>query len=147
MDAEATRRAIAAAAISIALAGAAGCARPAGPPPIVPGTRCVACGMAIEDLRFACERPDQDGWRAYDSIECLIRDTPPGRPAWIADYDTRTLAAAESLWVVQGEFPSPMGGGYAAFRDRAAADDVARRTRGQVGRLAAFMTRPAGERR
>ena len=29
------------------------------------------------------------------------------------------------MWVVRGNFPSPMGGGYAAFRERAAADSIA----------------------
>ena len=113
----------------------AACA-PAGPPAIRPGAECAACGMAIEDLRFACERRVDGVWRAYDAIECLVRDGGASDQAWLADYDQRTLAPAESLWVVRGDFPSPMGGGLAAFRDRAAADDIAARTRGRVGRLA-----------
>lgn len=108
----------------------------AGPPAIRLGAECAACGMPIEDLRFACERPLGRQWRAYDSIECLVRDGGASGPAWLADYDRSTLAAAESLWVVKGDFPSPMGGGLAAFRDRTAADEVAARTDGRVGRLA-----------
>jgi hypothetical protein len=122
----------------------AGCARPSGPPAIVPGTPCAACGMEVQDLRFACEREADGRWRVYDAIECLLRDAatvPLGR-AYLADYDRRTLSDADSMWVVRGEFPSPMGGGFAAFAGRSAADSVAAVTRGQVDRLAAFQAVP-----
>jgi len=118
----------------------AGCARPAGPPTIALGTPCVACGMAVQDLRFACAREVDERWRVYDSIECLLRDIGVGPSAgvYLADYDRQTLHAADSLWVVRGEFASPMGGGFAAFLDLAAADSIAAATRGRVDRLAAF---------
>jgi nitrous oxide reductase accessory protein NosL len=125
-------------AVAAAALVTAGCARSTGPPPITPGTPCVVCGMAIQDLRYVTERRAGRAWRAYDSIECLLRDAPAGVEAWLADYDSRTLHAADSMWVVHGDLPSPMGGGFAAFRDRAAADDVAARTRGTVDRIAAF---------
>jgi hypothetical protein len=86
--------------------------------------------MSIGDLRFACER-HSDGWSQYDSIECLRGDPQPGR-VWLADYDSRTLAPAESSWVVHGDFPSPMGGGLAAFRSREVAERVAAETHGRV---------------
>jgi len=105
--------------------------------------------MEVQDLRFACERAVGRTWRAYDSIECLLRDATsrPGAAggvpgisgAWLADYDSRTLHAADSLWVVRGEFASPMGGGFAAFLDLAAADSVAAATRGRVDRLVSFL--------
>ena len=122
-----------------ALIALAGCASRVGPPPIARGAECVACGMRIEDLRFACERPVEGGWRAYDSIECLIRDAGGVLAgAVLADYDSESLHAADSLWVVRGDFPSPMGGGLAAFLDRAAADEIASRTAGRVDRLGAI---------
>ena len=131
-----------------ALVLGAGCAGSSGPPPIATGTPCAACGMEVQDLRFACERKADHGWRVYDAIECLTRDagsTAGGTGnAWLADYDSRTLHAADSLWVVRGAFASPMGGGLAAFRDRAAADSVAVMTSGRVDRLAAFMAEPIG---
>ena len=144
-----------AAAVALALAlSAVGCAPPAGPRPIALGTPCAGCGMDVRDLRFACERHVGTDWRVYDSIECLIRDagasTTAGattsRPGatWLADYDHQSLHAAESLWVVRGEFASPMGGGFAAFLDLAAADSIAATTRGRVDRLAAFMPAPVG---
>ena len=148
MRARETVAVVAALALSVA-----GCARPAGPPAIALGTPCAACGMDVLDLRFACERDAGNRWRVYDSIECLIRDAaaapaagaagPRPGTTWLSDYDQQALHAAESLWVVRGEFASPMGGGFAAFLDLAAADSIAAATRGRVDRLAAFMATPA----
>jgi nitrous oxide reductase accessory protein NosL len=120
--------------VALLLAGTvAGCA--SGPPRIAAGTPCVRCGMGVAEMRFACESRRDGAWRTFDSIECLIDDRKPGEPAWLTDYDTRTLHPADSMWVVHGSFPSPMGGGYAAFLDAAAARDVAARTQGTVARL------------
>lgn len=130
-------------AVSILLVAvlAAGCAKRPGPPPIVTGEPCMGCGMEIQDLRFACEREVDGDWRLYDAIECLVHDVreKPGGRIWLADYDTQTLHAAESLWVVSGDFPSPMGGGLAGFLDRAAADAVAVKTNGRVGRFSEML--------
>lgn len=144
-------------AVAAALAlSVAGCAQPAGPPAITLGTPCAACGMEVRDLRFACERGTGKSWRVYDAIECLLRDAaaapaaratsalgPRPGAVWLSDYDHQVLHAAESLWVVRGEFASPMGGGFAAFLDLAAADSIAAATRGRVDRLAAFIATPA----
>jgi hypothetical protein len=102
--------------------------------------------MEVRDLRFACERRAGRDWRVYDAIECLIGDAtaPPAGGAYLADYDRQSLHTAESLWVVRGEFASPMGGGFAAFLDLAAADSIAAATRGRVDRLTGFMATPAG---
>ena len=119
----------------------AGCVPASGPPPIVPGTECAACGMEVRDLRFSCEQSDGKLWRVYDSIECLLAEPAAGTGGmtFLADYDRQALHRADSLWVVKGEFASPMGGGYAAFLDLAAADSIAAATRGRVDRLAAFL--------
>jgi len=121
---------------------AAGCGkqRP-GPPPIVTGEPCMGCGMEIQDLRFACEREVDGDWRLYDAIECLVHDVheKPGGRIWLADYDTQTLHPAERLWIVNGDFPSPMGGGLAGFLDRATADAIAAKTNGRVGRLSEML--------
>lgn len=130
-----------------ALLLAAGCAGAGGPPPIVTGAACATCGMEVRDLRFACERRIGGDWRVYDAIECLMRDaaSPSGTgDTWLADYDTQALIAADSAWVVRGAFASPMGGGLAAFRGRAAADSIAAETRGRVERLATFLAEPTG---
>ena len=117
------------------LLAVAGCA-PRGPR-VAFGTPCTACSMTITDARFACVRLDGGRWKSFDSIECLLHD---GRPAEshvrLADYDTRRLVPAESLWIVHGEFPTPMGGGLAAFAGRQAAGQVAQETHGTVHRFA-----------
>jgi nitrous oxide reductase accessory protein NosL len=131
----ARRTVVPAAALATLLAAAQGC----GPPPALPvvpaGAACAACGMAIHDLRFACARRVDRGWRFYDSIECLLRESPGAGTAWLADYDGKALHAADSMWVVRGELPSPMGGGLAAFRDRGAAQEVAAAVSGRMSRL------------
>ncbi len=117
------------------VAGAAGCSRSAGPSPIRLGTPCSTCGMEVEDLQFACESVREGAPRVYDSIECLLLDRPQGKDrVYLADYDSRALFRAESLWIVKGRFPTPMGGGFAAFASRSAADEVAARAAGRVAR-------------
>ncbi len=120
----------------------AGCRADGVPPPIARDATCSHCSMATQDLRVACEARDARGgkWRVYDSIECLIAHGDAGAAAiaYLADYDTRALHRADSLWVVHGDFATPMGGGYAAFLSREAADALARDTRGTVARLASF---------
>jgi nitrous oxide reductase accessory protein NosL len=144
------RLAALAGALVCALVLAAGCAREEAPPPIADGAVCANCGMTAGNRRFACEQKVDGQWRVYDSIECLAGDRDAvarlaaaaapagGRRArvYLADYDSRTLHAADSLAVVHGAFSSPMGGGYAAFLDRAAADSLAVVTRGRVVSLA-----------
>ena len=125
--------------VAMLLASLAGCApRGDGPRPIATGAPCAACGMRIGDLRFACEDRYGKVFRTYDSIECLLRADPAGERVWLVDYDTKALHAADSVWVVRADIPTPMGGGYAAFLDRAAADGIAGARNGRVARLADF---------
>ncbi len=121
---------------------APGCAGRPGPPSIALGTPCAACGMDVADLRFACESETGGRYRVYDSVECLIRDgvRPTRGPVYLADYDGKTLHSADSLWIVKGAFPTPMDGGLAAFRNRAAADEVASASRGRVRRWSEVTT-------
>ena len=116
---------------------AIGCSAAGGPRPILAGAECHRCGMAIQDLHYASEDVRDGRYRFYDSIECLL-ETPGRGPAWLADYDSRTLHAADSMWVVQANIPSPMGGGLAAFLDSAAAEEIARDRGGRAGRLSEF---------
>jgi nitrous oxide reductase accessory protein NosL len=143
----ATRAGLLAVATGLALA-APGCARPSGPPTIRLGTVCDGCGMEVQDLRFACERRAGKDWRVYDSIECLMRDGGPAATleAWLPDYDAMALHAADSMWVAHGPFPSPMGGGYASFLSRAAADSLVATTGGTVARLAEQLAGVGGTR-
>jgi nitrous oxide reductase accessory protein NosL len=126
-------------ALAVALVLAAGCARTPAEPRVRLGTPCVTCGMNVQDLRFACLRREKDGDRQYDSIECLVKDAAggalDGERLFLADYDEQRLHDAESVWVVKGDFPTPMGGGLAAFATLESAREVADRTHGHVGRL------------
>jgi hypothetical protein len=89
--------------------------------------------MEVQDLGFACERFRSGALRVYDSIECLLRDPPaPTDVVYLTDYDSRALHRADSLWIVKGRFPTPMGGGLVAFQGRSAAEEVAARTGGRV---------------
>ena len=114
----------------------AGCAKKIGPPPIADDAVCARCEMDAGNRRFACERLDQDKWLVYDSIECLRGDAPTAAATtvWLADYDRKTLHRADSMWVVSGALTTPMGGGLAAFLDRASADTVANVAHGTVMR-------------
>jgi hypothetical protein len=93
--------------------------------------------MPIHDLRFACVRGAGNRYRSFDAIECLLREggLSAGEGAYLADYDAEALHAADSIWVVHGEFPSPMGVGLAGFIDRAAAEQIAAETHGRVARV------------
>lgn len=131
---------------AVALFALAGCAEPPYPPAIPAGSSCAACGMSIENMRFATEQRTLGSWRPYDSIECLLREADTTHEAFLADYDTQTLHAADSMWVVRGRIDSPMGGGLAAFLTRGQADEVAASTEGEVLRLEALIARPGGGR-
>lgn len=124
-------------ALVLALVVTAGCSREPGPPRIEIGEPCATCGMAVQEIRFAGLLRDEDGDHQYDSIECLVKDVA-GREArvYLVDYDRGTLHAAESVWIVKGDFPTPMGGGLAAFASIEGAREVADRTNGRIMQLA-----------
>ena len=124
-------------ALVLVLVVTAGCSREPGPPRIEIGEPCATCGMAVQEIRFAGLLRDEDGDHQYDSIECLVKDVA-GREArvYLVDYDRGTLHAAESVWIVKGDFPTPMGGGLAAFASIEGAREVADRTNGRIMQLA-----------
>jgi len=123
-----------------ALLAAMGCAR-TDAPRVRLGEPCASCGMNIRDTHFACVRGSHGHYRQYDSIECLLREGPAraGESIFLPDYDLKQLWLADSVWVVQGSFPTPMGGGFAAFAAERSARDVGARTHGRVGRLHQFL--------
>jgi nitrous oxide reductase accessory protein NosL len=130
---------------AVTLAWVVGCGRDTVPHEVRAGTPCAVCGMAAEDLRFACERRVEGRWRVYDSIECLLREGGESADVYLADYDTMVLHPAATMWIVQGSFETPMGGGLAAFSERARADEVARATAGVVDRLERFARPPLSQ--
>lgn len=135
------------AAAAVALLAGCGGADAEGPPDLSGGDlRCAACGMAVSDPRYAAAiRTAAGGVEAYDAIECLVRDlrtrTGERAPAatWLADLPTGALHPAEAVTVVLADFPSPMGGGYAAFLSAETAAVEAARRGGVAGPLAEFV--------
>ena len=123
-----------------ALLLAVGCER-SETPRVQIGSPCASCGMSIRDTHFACVRGSRGHYRQFDSIECLLKDGParPGESMFVPDYDQSELCLADTVWVVQGSFPTPMGGGFAAFATEGSARDVGARTQGRVGRLHEFL--------
>lgn len=147
---------ILAALISFAVVAGCGGGSAEGPPDLSSGDRrCAACGMAVADPKFAAAiLTPEDKVEAYDAIECLVRDlrsrTGARAPAeiWLADLPTGALQPAALLTVVLADFPSPMGGGYAAFLSPQTAAAEARRRSGVAGPLEQFvdgsLRRPGG---
>lgn len=122
---------------------AIGCGSAVGTPRIEAGAPCVRCGMETRDLRWAGARRVDGRVRIYDSIECALNERSPadataGSGLYLTDFATAALHRADSLWIVRADIPSPMGGGFAAFLDRSAAERVALERNGRAGRLADF---------
>jgi len=102
------------------------------------------------DVRFAGELRSGTAWKAYDDLGCLLRAAREDRsaPVWLTDYDTRTLHAADSLWVVKAFAAHPDGervrrvpgprrrrrGGGSGVRARDALRRAARRGRAAMTR-------------
>ena len=108
---------------------------------------CAACGMKVADAGYAAAARLPDGQTlAYDAIECLVRDLRvrrgDGAPAgiWLPDFASGgELKPAADMTVVLADYPSPMGGGYAAFADPAVAAAEAASRDGVAGPLQGFV--------
>ena len=107
---------------------------------------CAVCGMVVSDPYYAAaSRDDLGETHTYDSIECLImslRDpgATPDLQIWLADRGGGgTLHSAEEMMVILANYPSPMGKGYAAFRDPTLALEETKRRGGVSGSLQDFV--------
>jgi copper chaperone NosL len=96
--------------------------------------------MAISEKRYAAEMADMDGnVIKFDNIECMIRyasrhSLKDKAAAWfVMDGDGREwLDARQAFLLKSPSIPGPMGNGILAAKDRAAADDLAKRFGGRV---------------
>lgn len=88
---------------------------------------CEACGMIIEDERFASGYVDDDGEHVFDDIGDLLmhlaeHDRFDEVTPWVHDYlEPRWLEAASAHYVRGTDIRTPMEHGIAAFADEAAA--------------------------
>lgn len=126
---------------ALVLSGTQGCSGgPADEAPRIQAGQdvCRECGMTIQDARFAAARRSDSGTALYDSIECLVRACRRNGceitdAIWIADLDGDGLHPQSSMTIVAANYPSPMGGGLAAFRDPERARAEARTRSGESG--------------
>lgn len=124
--------------LAAALLTAACGVRAEGPPEIVVDrTPCSRCGMLISETLYAAayQAPGADA-RVFDDIGCL-RDAARGEQGalriWVHDAaDGRWMIGGEALLVSSPSIRTPMGGGFLAYRDPAAADRAAERHNGRV---------------
>jgi len=138
-------RALAAAAVILALASAPACGRPAplGPPELRLGVDlCDGCGMTIEDPRYAVAARSGEGTESrvlrFDDPGCLARweaaasSASPG-DRWAHDRVSGVWIDARSATFARvNDLTTPMGSGIAAFASRAAADATVAEHGGEV---------------
>ena len=131
-----------------------------GPPAIdVDRTACSHCGMLVSEPLYAAayQVPGADA-RVFDDIGCLLdalrlgADAPRSGQAgirfWFHDAgDGAWIDGASAVFVSSAEIRTPMGGGFIAFRDAAAAQQAAVTHHGDVVRtLPELLTRKGGHR-
>jgi copper chaperone NosL len=124
----------------LALAAAACGAAADGPPHIeVDRSACAHCGMLISEPLYAAayQAPGAEP-RLFDDIACLLRAVEgepraEGLTYWFHDVATgQWIAGQEAVFVRSSVLPTPMGGGFLAYRDPAAVATAAERHQGQV---------------
>jgi hypothetical protein len=127
--------------VAFLLGALAGCRSKTQGPSIDMGkAQCETCGMTVNDARFAVLAEDGSAQHVYDSIECFLKGRresgeTSAEGVWIMDFETQTLHPGAAVTIVKGDFPSPMGGGYAAFADASQAHAQAEAHGGQLGTL------------
>lgn len=141
------RNAVLALLVVLTVAGCGG-AKPDGPPRLAMGQdECASCRMTLTEPGFSPAARLAGGQTlAYDAIECLVGDLRARRgdqapvTVWLPDLPTGVLHEAAVMTIVLADYPSPMGGGFAAFRDSTRAADEAKRRDGVAGDLEAFVS-------
>lgn len=110
------------------------------PQPVALGQdNCTACGMTIEDPKFACEYiTDKGKCFKFDDVSCLFHYLHKQEIAdstllkiYVADYETpdSLIDIKHAALVLGQDIKSPMNGGVAAFKSMAHAEQFAKKTR------------------
>jgi nitrous oxide reductase accessory protein NosL len=127
--------------IAIAALVLAGCSASAdGPPDIaLDRTACARCGMLVSDVRFAAAyRQEGAAPHVFDDIGCLraaVQANPAHRTATFWFHDAvhgDWIPGRDITFAASAAIQTPMGGGYLAFRDPAAAEREAAARQGRV---------------
>ena len=116
------------------------CAVRASNPPtlVVDRSSCSRCGMLISERAYAAAIRAADGHdELFDDIGCLVATLQQrklsGATFWFHDAgDGEWISDANPIFVTSPALRTPMGGGIAAYRIRAAAEQAAARLGGQV---------------
>ncbi|MGE0130386.1 MAG: nitrous oxide reductase accessory protein NosL [Blastocatellales bacterium] len=115
-----------------------------GKPPIEPvdiaaEDMCALCKMAISEKQYAAEFLNRDGDAfKFDDISCMANYVAEKKAGdsiaafYVVDFDTKQwLKAEEANFVASPNFPTPMGGGIVAFKDRPRAEAEAAANQGR----------------
>jgi copper chaperone NosL len=100
------------------------------PVDLLPEDMCAHCRMAISEKRFAAEFITRDGEAfKFDDIACLANAVKANANReriaafFVMDYETRQWLPGETAhYLRSAAFKTPMGGGIAAFKDKAKTD-------------------------
>jgi copper chaperone NosL len=117
-----------------------GCRASADGPPAIELDRsaCAQCGMLVSDVRFAAAyREDGAEPRIFDDIGCLrtaVRGSSNLHATfWFHDaVDGNWFDGRSAVFVASPAIHTPMGGGYLAFKDPAAAARDASARQGRI---------------
>jgi len=99
---------------------------------------CSFCRMAVSEARYAAEIVDRDeNVYKFDDIGCMLqflkKHSLPGAAMFVRDYTgTGWIRASDAAYMRAESIPSPMGGHTIAFKQRAAAEEQARKLQGVV---------------
>ncbi|MFN0170332.1 MAG: nitrous oxide reductase accessory protein NosL [Bryobacteraceae bacterium] len=101
---------------------------------------CAVCRMAVSQKQFAAEILDSDENEfKFDDVRCMLRFLAgkgrerPVAAMFVMDHEARRWLKAEQAYFVRSaRLATPMGGGYAAFGDSAAAAAFAKPVDGTV---------------
>lgn len=122
------------------------------PPEIVYGRDvCDACGMIIDDARYAASYVTITGEvRKFESIEDMVTHHQENEEEvflfWVHDYDTEEWVRADEAFFIQSDnIQSPMGGGLIAAASEAHAHRLADVWHGTVLTFAEVMDGNVGE--
>jgi copper chaperone NosL len=129
----------AAAALLLVVWAGACASRAAGPPVIaIDRSTCSRCGMFISELAHAAAIRMPDGTDVlFDDIGCLTAAAralaQDNLAFWFHDAeDGKWIDSGTPVFVMSASLRTPMGGGIAAYRSRAAADRFAQSHAGRV---------------